>query len=60
VNNQYASGNSTQAMTTANLTVDFGNAASDINPADIETISVLKALPLPVCMAHVPQTELFS
>ncbi len=42
VNNQYASGNSTQAMTTANLTVDFGNAASDINPADIETISVLK------------------
>ncbi len=42
VNNQYSNGNSTQAMTTANLTVDFGNAASDINPADIETMSVLK------------------
>ena len=42
VNNQYSSGNSTQSMTTANLTVDFGNAASDINPADIETMSVLK------------------
>jgi TonB-linked SusC/RagA family outer membrane protein len=42
VNNQYTGGNSTEAATTANLTVDFGNAASDINPSDIETISVLK------------------
>jgi TonB-linked SusC/RagA family outer membrane protein len=42
VNNQYASGNSTQAATTVNMTVDFGNAASDINPADIETMTVLK------------------
>jgi TonB-linked SusC/RagA family outer membrane protein len=42
VNNQYIGGNSTEAATTVNLTVDFGNAASDINPADIETISVLK------------------
>ena len=42
VNNQYSGGNSTEAATTANLTVDFGNAASDINPSDIETISVLK------------------
>lgn len=42
VNNQYTSGNSTQSMTDVTLTVDFGNAASDINPADIENISVLK------------------
>ncbi len=42
VNNQYSSGNSTESATTANLTVDFGNAASDINPSDIENISVLK------------------
>jgi len=42
VNNQYSGGNSTQALTTVNLTVDFGNAASDINPSDIENISVLK------------------
>jgi TonB-linked SusC/RagA family outer membrane protein len=41
VNNQYNSGN-TLALTNANLTVDFGNAASDLNPADIENISVLK------------------
>jgi TonB-linked SusC/RagA family outer membrane protein len=42
VNNEYSSGNSTESTTTVNLTVDFGNAASDLNPADIETISVLK------------------
>lgn len=42
VNNQYSGGNSTESMTTVNLTVDFGNAASDINPSDIENISVLK------------------
>ncbi|HET6556501.1 MAG TPA: SusC/RagA family TonB-linked outer membrane protein [Prolixibacteraceae bacterium] len=42
VNNQYASANSTAASTSATRTVDFGNAASDINPDDIESISILK------------------
>ena len=42
VNNEYANGNSTSAATSATRTVDFGNAASDINPDDIESISVLK------------------
>ena len=42
VNNQYANANSTAAATTATRTVDFGNAASDINPNDIASISVLK------------------
>jgi len=42
IDNSYANANSTLAETNANRTVDFGNAASDINPADIESISVLK------------------
>jgi TonB-linked SusC/RagA family outer membrane protein len=42
VNNEYSSANSTAAATSATRTVDFGNAASDINPDDIESISVLK------------------
>jgi TonB-linked SusC/RagA family outer membrane protein len=42
VNNEYANANSTSAATTATRTVDFGNAASDINPNDIASISVLK------------------
>jgi len=42
VNNEFASANSTSAATNATRTVDFGNAASDINPNDIESISILK------------------
>lgn len=42
VNNEFASGNSTLPATNATRTVDFGNAASDINPDDIESISILK------------------
>lgn len=42
VNNEYANANSTSAATSATRTVDFGNAASDINPDDIESISILK------------------
>ena len=42
VNNEYANANSTSAATTATRTIDFGNAASDINPNDIESISILK------------------
>lgn len=42
IDNSYTNANSTQAATNATRTVDFGNAASDINPADIESISVLK------------------
>lgn len=42
VNNQYANANSTAASTSATRTIDFGNAASDINPDDIESISILK------------------
>jgi TonB-linked SusC/RagA family outer membrane protein len=42
VNNQYTNANSTSASTTATRTVDFGNAAADINPDDVESISILK------------------
>ncbi|MCG8698703.1 MAG: TonB-dependent receptor plug domain-containing protein, partial [Bacteroidales bacterium] len=42
INNQYNNANSTQASTSVNRTVDFGNAASDINPEDIASISILK------------------
>jgi len=42
INNEYANANSTLAATTVTRTVDFGNAASDINPNDIESISILK------------------
>ncbi len=42
VNNGFANANSTQVKTSVNRTVDFGNAASDINPDDIESINVLK------------------
>ncbi len=42
VNNEFSSGNSTAGATSATRTLDFGNAASDINPDDIESISVLK------------------
>lgn len=42
VNNEYSNANSTSASTNATRTVDFGNAASDINPNDIENISILK------------------
>lgn len=42
VNNEYNTGNSTVLPTNATRTIDFGNAASDINPDDIESISVLK------------------
>ena len=42
VNNEYSNGNSTSAATNATRTIDFGNAASDINPNDIESISILK------------------
>ncbi len=42
VNNGYANANSTQNETTADRTVDFGNAASDINPNDIESVNILK------------------
>lgn len=42
INNSYSSGNATENSMNVNAKVDFGNSASDINPADIETISVLK------------------
>ncbi|MFV0590160.1 MAG: SusC/RagA family TonB-linked outer membrane protein [Draconibacterium sp.] len=42
INNSFASGNATENSTNVNAKVDFGNSAADINPADIETISVLK------------------
>lgn len=42
INNEFTRGNSTEAATSATRTIDFGNAASDINPDDIESISVLK------------------
>ncbi len=42
INNSFNSGNATENSLNANAKVDFGNTASDINPADIETISVLK------------------
>lgn len=42
INNSYSSGNSTENSMNVNAKVDFGNSASDINPNDIETISVLK------------------
>ncbi len=42
INNSFASGNATENSMNVNAKVDFGNSASDINPADIETISVLK------------------
>ena len=42
INNAYSSGNATENSMNVNAKVDFGNSAADINPADIETISVLK------------------
>ncbi len=42
INNTYSSGNATENSMNVNAKVDFGNSAADINPADIETISVLK------------------
>jgi outer membrane receptor protein involved in Fe transport len=33
---------------------DYGNASSDINPNDIESISILKGLLQPLCMVHAP------
>ncbi len=42
INNSYTSGNATENSMNVNAKVDFGNSAADINPADIETISVLK------------------
>jgi len=42
VNNTFNSGNATENSMNVDAKVDFGNTASDINPADIETISVLK------------------
>lgn len=42
INNSFNSGNATENSMNANAKVDFGNTASDLNPADIETISVLK------------------
>ncbi len=42
INNSFASGNATENSMNVNAKVDFGNSAADINPADIETISVLK------------------
>jgi len=42
INNSFSSGNATENSMNVNAKVDFGNSASDINPADIETISVLK------------------
>jgi len=42
INNSYSSGNATENSMNVNAKVDFGNSAADINPADIETISVLK------------------
>lgn len=42
INNSFGSGNATENSMNVNAKVDFGNAAADINPSDIETISVLK------------------
>ena len=42
INNAFMSGNATENSMNVNAKVDFGNAAADINPSDIETISVLK------------------
>lgn len=42
INNSFSSGNATENSMNVNAKVDFGNSAADINPADIETISVLK------------------
>lgn len=42
INNSFGSGNATENSMNVNAKVDFGNAAADINPNDIETISVLK------------------
>ena len=42
INNSFNSGNATENSMNANAKVDFGNSAADINPADIESISVLK------------------
>ena len=42
INNSFSSGNATENSMNVSAKVDFGNSASDINPADIETISVLK------------------
>jgi TonB-linked SusC/RagA family outer membrane protein len=42
INNAFASGNAAQASTSVNRTIDFGNAASDLNPNDVESINILK------------------
>ncbi len=42
INNSFASGNATENSKNVSSKVDFGNAAADINPDDIETVSILK------------------
>lgn len=42
INNSFGDGNATENSTNVNAKVDFGNAAADINPDDIESISILK------------------
>jgi TonB-linked SusC/RagA family outer membrane protein len=42
INNSFASGNSTENPLNTNARVDFGNAASDINPDEIASVSILK------------------
>ncbi|TLX72652.1 SusC/RagA family TonB-linked outer membrane protein [Labilibacter sediminis] len=42
IDNSFASGNATENSMNVSAKVDFGNAASDINPEDIETVSILK------------------
>ncbi len=42
INNSFASGNATENAMNVTAKVDFGNAASDINPEDIAKVSILK------------------
>ncbi len=42
INNSFGDGNATENSQNVNAKVDFGNAAADINPDDIESISILK------------------
>jgi len=42
MDNSFSSGNATENSKNANAKVDFGNAASDINPEDIASVSILK------------------
>ena len=42
IDNSFASGNATENPLNADAKVDFGNAASDINPDEIATVSILK------------------